>query len=151
MDDCDLLIGGDLVLTLDAADTVIRNGAVAVKDRLIVDLGPATGTVEGVSLRTTRIRDVQGVLWHIPNGQINRVGNKIPGISPNELTARLGYDETMGPLKGLGGFVEVILKDSFYMENANFLKAPGYELVNLNVHYKTDLTSESLKSLSLFL
>jgi iron complex outermembrane recepter protein len=81
----------------------------------------------------------------------NRVGNKIPGISPNELTARLGYDETAGPLRGLGGFVEVIWKDSFYMENANFLKAPGYELVNLNVHYKTDLVSESLKSLSLFL
>jgi iron complex outermembrane recepter protein len=81
----------------------------------------------------------------------NRVGNKIPGISPNELTARLGYDETAGPLKGLGGFVEVVWKDSFYMENANLLKAPGYELVNLNLHYKTDLASESLKSLSLFL
>ena len=80
----------------------------------------------------------------------NRVGNKIPGISPNELTARLGYDETTGPLRGLGGFVEVVWKDSFYMENANLLKAPGYELVNLNLHYKTALASESLKSLSLF-
>jgi iron complex outermembrane recepter protein len=81
----------------------------------------------------------------------NRAGNKIPGISPNELTARLGYDETVGPLRGLGGFVEVVWKDSFYMENANLLKAPGYALVNLNLHYKTDLASESLKSLSLFL
>jgi iron complex outermembrane recepter protein len=81
----------------------------------------------------------------------NRVGNKIPGISPNELTARLGYDETTGPLRGIGGFIEVLWKDSFYMDNANFLKAPGYELVNLNLHYKTDLVSESLKSLSLFL
>jgi iron complex outermembrane receptor protein len=51
----------------------------------------------------------------------------------------------------LGGFVEVVWKDSFYMENANLLKAPGYALVNLNLHYKTDLASESLKSLSLFL
>ena len=25
------------------------------------------------------------------------------------------------------------------MENANLLRAPGYELVNLNMHYKTDL------------
>ena len=81
----------------------------------------------------------------------NRVGNKIPGISPNELTARLGYDETIGPLRGLGGFVEVVWKDSFYMDNANFLKAPGYELVNVNVHYKTDLVSPTLKSLSLYL
>jgi small conductance mechanosensitive channel len=56
----------------------------------IVDLGPATGTVEGVSLRTTRIRDVQGVLWHIPNGQVNRVGNK------SQLWARALIDLTVG-------------------------------------------------------
>lgn len=80
----------------------------------------------------------------------NRAGNKIPGISPNELTARLSYDEVSGPLQGLGGFVEVQWKDSFYMDNANLLKAPGYELVNLNVHYKTDLVSDYLKSLNLY-
>ena len=80
----------------------------------------------------------------------NRAGNKIPGISPNELTARLGYDEFVGPLAGLGAFVEVQWKDSFYMDNANLLKAPGYELVNLNVHYKTDLASDYLKTLSLY-
>jgi iron complex outermembrane receptor protein len=81
----------------------------------------------------------------------NRAGNKIPGISPNELTARLGYDELSGPLAGLGAFVEVQWKDSFYMDNANLLKAPGYELVNLNVHYKADLVSDYFKSLSLYL
>jgi iron complex outermembrane recepter protein len=80
----------------------------------------------------------------------NRVGNKIPGISPNELTARLGYDEPHGALRGLGGFVEVIWKDSFYMDNANFLKAPGYDLVNLNLHYMTDLTSGYFRHLTLF-
>jgi iron complex outermembrane receptor protein len=80
----------------------------------------------------------------------NRAGNKIPGISPNELTARLGYDEISGPLAGLGAFVEVQWKDSFYMDNANLLKAPGYELVNLNVHYKTDLASDYFKALSLY-
>ncbi len=81
----------------------------------------------------------------------NRAGNKIPGISPNELTARLSWDETAGSLRGLGAFAEVVWKDSFYMENANLLKAPGYELVNVNVHYKTDLVSDYLKSLSLYL
>jgi iron complex outermembrane receptor protein len=81
----------------------------------------------------------------------NRAGNKIPGISPNELTARMGYDELFGRLAGLGAFVEVQWKDSFYMDNANLLKAPGYELVNLNVHYKTDLASDTFKALSLYL
>lgn len=91
---------------------------------------------------------------NITNGAVfsfNRAGNKIPGISPNELTARIGYDEFAGALAGLGGFVEVQWKDSFYMDNANLLKAPGYELVNVNVHYKTDLVSESFRSLNLFL
>ncbi|MEX2292420.1 MAG: mechanosensitive ion channel family protein [Acidimicrobiales bacterium] len=41
----------------------------------IIDAGEATGTVEAVSLRTTRLRDVNGAMWHIPNGQIVRVGN----------------------------------------------------------------------------
>ncbi|MEH2527428.1 MULTISPECIES: TonB-dependent receptor family protein [unclassified Bradyrhizobium] len=80
----------------------------------------------------------------------NRAGNKIPGISPHELTARLGYDHMWGPLAGLGAFVELQWKDSFYMDNANLLKAPGYELVNLNVHYSTDLKSDYFKSLSMY-
>jgi iron complex outermembrane recepter protein len=91
---------------------------------------------------------------NLTNGAVfsfNRAGNKIPGISPNELTARLGYDELSGPLAGLGAFVEIQSRDSFYMDNANLLKAPGYELVNLNVHYKTELASEYLKMLSLYL
>jgi len=32
--------------------------------------------VEAVSLRTTRVRGADGTVWHIPNGQILRVGNK---------------------------------------------------------------------------
>jgi len=42
----------------------------------IIDAGEAKGTVEAVGLRTTRLRDVEGTVWYIPNGQINRVGNK---------------------------------------------------------------------------
>jgi iron complex outermembrane recepter protein len=80
----------------------------------------------------------------------NRDGNKIPGISPNELTARLGYDQLHGPLTGLGGFVEVVYKDSFYMDNADLLKAPSYELVNVNLHYNTDLTADYFRQLTLF-
>ncbi|MGQ0432285.1 MAG: mechanosensitive ion channel family protein [Microthrixaceae bacterium] len=41
----------------------------------IVDLGDATGTVEAVSLRSTQLRAVNGTVWHVPNGQIVRVGN----------------------------------------------------------------------------
>jgi small conductance mechanosensitive channel len=34
------------------------------------------GTVEGISLRSTRIRDVEGAVWHVPNGEIRTAGNK---------------------------------------------------------------------------
>ena len=43
----------------------------------VVDLDPqVNGTVEAVSLRTTRLRAADGTVWHVPNGAIVRVGNK---------------------------------------------------------------------------
>jgi len=45
----------------------------------IVDLdqgsGIATGVVEQVGLRSTRLRAVDGTVWHVPNGEILKVGN----------------------------------------------------------------------------
>ena len=35
-----------------------------------------TGTVENVTLRTTRLRSAQGTVWHVPNSQITMVGNE---------------------------------------------------------------------------
>ncbi len=57
----------------------------------IVDLGPASGIVEEVGLRTTRIRDAHGVVWHVPNGQVNRVGNKSQDWSRALLDIDVGY------------------------------------------------------------
>jgi len=45
----------------------------------VVDVGPATGTVESVGLRVTKIRDGDGTLWYVPNGSMLRVGNKTQG------------------------------------------------------------------------
>ncbi|MGH9245785.1 MAG: mechanosensitive ion channel family protein [Acidimicrobiales bacterium] len=42
----------------------------------VVDLGEAVGTVEEITLRITRLRDVNGTVWYVPNGQILRVANK---------------------------------------------------------------------------
>ena len=41
----------------------------------VIDVGEAVGVVEEVELRTTQIRDINGVLWTVPNGVIERVGN----------------------------------------------------------------------------
>jgi small-conductance mechanosensitive channel len=41
----------------------------------VIDVGPATGEVERVGLRTTQLRAVDGTVWHVRNGEIDRVGN----------------------------------------------------------------------------
>jgi small conductance mechanosensitive channel len=45
----------------------------------VVNVNGATGTVEAVSLRVTRLRDVNGVVWHVRNGTIEKVGNESQG------------------------------------------------------------------------
>ena len=41
----------------------------------VIDVGEAIGTVEEVGFRTTQVRDESGVLWTVPNGVIQRIGN----------------------------------------------------------------------------
>lgn len=41
----------------------------------IINTGEVSGTVEEVSLRTVTVREVTGTVWHIPNGEIKRIGN----------------------------------------------------------------------------
>ena len=65
----------------------------------------------------------------------NRAGNKIPGVTPVNLVARLVYDQVSGVLAGLGGYVETTYRDQTWLDNANLLQAPGYTLVNVNLHY----------------
>ncbi len=62
----------------------------------VVDTGVATGTVEGVSLRTTRLRDIDGVVWHIPNGTILRVGNKSQQWSRAVVDVPVTYEADTG-------------------------------------------------------
>lgn len=42
----------------------------------VVDVGTVSGTVEAVGLRITRLRDTDGTVWYVRNGEIVRVGNK---------------------------------------------------------------------------
>jgi small conductance mechanosensitive channel len=45
----------------------------------VIDTGQATGTVEAVGLRVTRLRDVNGTIWYVRNGEILRIGNESQG------------------------------------------------------------------------
>ncbi|MCC2321837.1 mechanosensitive ion channel family protein [Cellulomonas xiejunii] len=57
----------------------------------VVDVGPATGTVEAVALRVTKIRDEDGTLWYVPNGSMVRVGNKTQGYSTAVVEVDVDY------------------------------------------------------------
>jgi small conductance mechanosensitive channel len=58
-----------------------------------VDLGEVSGTVEAVSLRVTRLRDVDGTVWYVRNGEILRVGNQSQNWSRSVLDVAVGYKE----------------------------------------------------------
>ncbi|MFW0154541.1 mechanosensitive ion channel family protein [Rothia sp. P6271] len=56
-----------------------------------VDLGEASGTVESVGLRVTSVRDTSGVLWHVRNGEILRVGNSSQGWAQTNIDIPVPY------------------------------------------------------------
>jgi small conductance mechanosensitive channel len=58
----------------------------------IIDVGDASGIVEEVSLRVTRLRDVHGTVWWVPNGEIRRVGNKSQQWARAVLDIDVAYD-----------------------------------------------------------
>jgi small conductance mechanosensitive channel len=59
----------------------------------VVDVGSASGSVEAVGLRVTRLRDVNGTVWYVRNGEIMRVGNQSQGWSRAVLDVHVGYNE----------------------------------------------------------
>jgi small-conductance mechanosensitive channel len=61
----------------------------------VIDVGEASGTVEAVSLRVTRLRDIYGTVWYVPNGEILRVGNKSQNWSRAVVDVGVGYDEDL--------------------------------------------------------
>jgi small-conductance mechanosensitive channel len=58
----------------------------------VVDLGEASGTVEAVGLRITRLRDVNGVVWYVRNGEVLRVGNKSQGFAQVVIDMPVAHD-----------------------------------------------------------
>lgn len=57
----------------------------------VVDVGSASGTVESVGLRVTKIRDGDGTLWYVPNGSVLRVGNKTQGWANAVVEVKVDY------------------------------------------------------------
>ena len=58
----------------------------------VVNLGEASGTVEGVGLRVTTLRDIKGTVWYVRNGEVLRVGNFSQGYSVAIVDLPIGHD-----------------------------------------------------------
>ncbi|MDQ0374167.1 mechanosensitive ion channel family protein [Cellulomonas humilata] len=67
----------------------------------VVDVGPANGTVEAVTLRITKIRDSDGTLWYVPNGTMLRVGNKTQGWATAVVEIDVDYFADLDQVRGL--------------------------------------------------
>ena len=108
----------------------------------IVDLEPGiAGTVEAVSLRTTRLRSVDGTVWHVPNGEIRRVGNMSQHWSRALLDVDVAYDTDLGHART----VIKRVADELWNEGTDILEEPdlwgveslGQHAVTLRLVVKT--------------
>jgi iron complex outermembrane receptor protein len=71
-------------------------------------------------------------------------------VPAHQLLARIGYDVPAGALAGLGGFAEVVAQDGYFIDNANFLKVPGFAILNLNIHYAAPLPNGYARRIDLY-
>ena len=111
----------------------------------VVDVGDATGTIEQVSLRTTRLRDVNGVLWVVPNGEIQRVGNMSQLWARSVLDVGVAYDTDLDQAMAA---IKEVADDLWHqnLENATILEEPavwgvqslGDSAVTIRLAVKTD-------------
>ena len=69
----------------------------------VIDMDKASGTVEAVGLRVTRLRDPAGVIWYVRNGEVLRVGNKSKGFA--EILIDLAGRRRGRPRRGPGSGV----------------------------------------------
>jgi small conductance mechanosensitive channel len=66
-----------------------------------VDMGPASGVVESVTLRVTGLRDDNGTMWWVRNGEVARVGNKSQGWARAVVDVTVGADDDVARVRDL--------------------------------------------------
>jgi small conductance mechanosensitive channel len=68
----------------------------------VVDMGDGlTGTVEAVSLRVTRMRDTNGTVWYVRNGELLRVGNMSQNWARTVLDVQVSAREDLNRVRGV--------------------------------------------------
>ena len=82
-----------------------------------IDTGEAVGTVEEVSLRVTRLRDLDGVVWYVRNGEVIRIGNRSQGWSTVMVDLPFSYKEDVDHvIEIVRGEVSAMNEDTHWSE-----------------------------------
>lgn len=83
---------------------ILFEGQYSVNDE--VEIGSVIGKVERLTLRVTVVRDYQGFLHYIPNGQVTIVCNRSQGWSRSVVAIGIGYssdlDRAMAAMEEVG-------------------------------------------------
>jgi small conductance mechanosensitive channel len=81
----------------------------------VITIGDITGTVEKFNLRTTVVRDLEGTVHYIPNGEISVLGNRTNIWSRAVIDVGVHYDEkTDRVVEILEGIFDDVMKDKEY-------------------------------------
>jgi len=122
-----------------------------------IDWHPLPRSMRGLSLFTAYTLDTQVYRRYTQtlsagsySTSFNRAGLSVPGVIPNNLTARLSDDQTSRRLGAFGGYIETTFRDKYWLDNANLLQAPSATLLNVDVHYDPSVAHGELSQLHFY-
>ncbi|NEE02651.1 mechanosensitive ion channel family protein [Phytoactinopolyspora halotolerans] len=67
----------------------------------VIDMGEASGVVEAVALRVTRLRSVDGTVWYVRNGEVIRIGNSSQDWARAVIDVGVSYDSDTATVRRL--------------------------------------------------
>ena len=108
----------DVITDFLAGITMILEDQYGVGD--VIDMGLAKGTVIEVGLRVTKLRDIDGEIWYVRNGSIERIGNQSQGWSRAVVDVPVHYGTDVGRVQEV---LSVMAEDLYHDEawRAKFL------------------------------
>lgn len=91
----------------------------------VIRSGEYEGTVEGMTLRVTRLRELDGTIHYIPNGEIKVASNKTRDFSMVDLKVNVGYGTKIDHLEKVINTVgEEMVNDPDFAEH--IIEAPQF-------------------------
>jgi moderate conductance mechanosensitive channel len=91
----------------------------------VVKIGDIVGTVESINLRMSILRDIDGTVHHIPNGEISIASNLSKGFARVNLKIGVAYDSDIeNVIKLVNQVGQEIAKDPEWKDK--ILKAPEF-------------------------